>query len=93
MSQSVESEYMDEFVGATILFGEADAVPLLGATALGVVGHRSGPAQPDPQQTPGGQPQGRTPPRVIGRWPPRWEGPKKTPYKGVRALAHNSQTG
>ena len=31
-------EYMDEFVGATILFGEADAVPLLGATALESLG-------------------------------------------------------
>ena len=31
-------EFMGEFVGGTILFGDADAEPLLGATALASVG-------------------------------------------------------
>ena len=31
-------EFMGEFVGATIIFGEADAEPLLGVTALESVG-------------------------------------------------------
>ena len=31
-------EFMGEFVGATIMFGETDAEPLLGVTALGSVG-------------------------------------------------------
>ena len=31
-------EFMDEFVGATILFGEAGTEPLLGATALESLG-------------------------------------------------------
>ena len=31
-------EFMGEFVGATIMFGEADAEPLLGMTALESVG-------------------------------------------------------
>ena len=31
-------EFMGEFVGATIMFGEADAEPLLGVTALESVG-------------------------------------------------------
>ena len=31
-------EFMGEFVGATIIFGETDAEPLLGVTALGSVG-------------------------------------------------------
>ena len=31
-------EFMGEFVGATIIFGKADAEPLLGVTALGSVG-------------------------------------------------------
>ena len=32
-------EFMGEIVGGTILFGEADAEPLLGVTAPGVRGH------------------------------------------------------
>ena len=31
-------EFMDEFVGGTIIFGEADAHPLLGITALESMG-------------------------------------------------------
>ena len=31
-------EFMGEFVGATVIFGDADAEPLLGVTALESVG-------------------------------------------------------
>lgn len=52
-----EIEFMGETVGGTILFGETDAEPLLGATALESVGIEGRPEQPAAEETPRGAPQ------------------------------------
>ena len=49
-----EIEFMGETVGGTILFGEADAEPLLGATALASRRDRGESQQPALEETPRG---------------------------------------
>ena len=47
-----EIEFMSEIVGGTVIFGEADAVPLLG-DCLGVCRHRGRSHRPTAEASPG----------------------------------------
>ena len=56
-----EVEFMGDFVGSTILFGDDDAEPLLGVTALESMGVGGRPAQPNVETIAGGAAEGYRP--------------------------------